>query len=45
MDNEKTVKKFEEPELQIIHLTETDVITTSGLRDDEGEMVRPSGWY
>ena len=44
MDNEKTVKKFEEPELQIIHLTEVDIITTSGWEgeDKEGE-IRPIG--
>ncbi len=39
MENEKTVKKFEAPMLQIIHLTETDIITTSGGRDDETELI------
>ena len=36
---------YEKPKLEIIRIAETDVITTSGFRDDEGEMVRPSGWY
>ena len=39
MENEK---KFEEPKIEVIHLTETDIITSSGLgdeRDDEGEKV------
>ncbi len=30
MENEKNIKKFEEPKLEIIHLTEKDIITTSG---------------
>ena len=31
---------YTEPELQIVHLTETDIITTSGgFRDDEGEII------
>lgn len=35
-------KKFEEPKIEVIHLTETDIITSSGFgneRDDEGEKV------
>ena len=44
MNDEKTVKKFEEPELQVIHLTEKDIITTSGDPyddpDQETEIIR-----
>ena len=31
---------YEEPLLEIVHLTETDIISTSGgFRDDEGELT------
>lgn len=31
---------YEEPKLEVIHFTETDIITTSGDgRDDEGEII------
>ncbi len=43
MENEKNIKKFEEPKLEIIQLSETDIIKTSGLPyespDHESEMV------
>ena len=40
MENVKTEKKYVDPELQVIHFTETDIITTSGDgRDDEGEII------
>ena len=46
MENEKTTKKYFEPELQIIHLTETDIITTSGgdFKDEEGELMPVLGF-
>ena len=42
MKSEKTTKKFEEPILEVIHLTEKDIITTSGdpFLEDEGEFIR-----
>ena len=31
---------YEEPKLEVIHFSETDIITTSdGLRDSEGEII------
>ena len=31
---------YEEPLLEVVHLTEKDIITTSGgFRDDEGEII------
>ena len=30
---------YEEPLLEVVHLTEKDIITTSGGRDDEGEII------
>lgn len=43
MENEKTLKKFVEPEIEIILLSETDIITTSGGPFDdnpiESEMI------
>ena len=41
MENEKTTKKYFEPELQIIHLTETDIITTSssGFKIGGGKLI------
>ena len=36
-------KKFDPPVISVIHLTETDIITSSGLgdeRDDEGEREK-----
>ena len=43
MENEKNVKKYTAPKLEIIHLTEKDIITTSGEPweeiPEEGEKV------
>ena len=40
MENVKTEKKYVEPKLEVIHFSETDIITTSGDgRDDEGEII------
>lgn len=38
----KEIKKqlgYTEPEIEVIHMTEKDIITTSGGRDDEGEII------
>ena len=40
-ENKNNQSVYEEPLLEIVHLTETDIITTSGGdgRDDEGEII------
>ena len=39
-ENKNNQSVYEEPLLEIVHLTEKDIITTSGgFRDDEGELT------